>query len=254
MTEPSFEIVFAGHHLRAVCFNPCAKHLVVSFDFFRPNRRNMFYPVEPLSTAVALGRANLRVQSAANDWFLNPETEALERALARFAQRFATVRGFGFSMGGYGALRFAEALRLEHVLLMSPQATVRPERDRRWWGHWGGLDPALEQFARQESLSGAVLFDPLGQPEDRDHARQIAAQYPQIAPVAVPYGGHPAGAPFRDARVLRNLFIALITGHADAPTLHRLRRQARSALLDYPPRARLYGYTEPRGIGVSPLL
>ena len=228
------EIVFAGEHLRAVCFNPRAEQLVVSFDYFEQSRCGGFSALSPMQAALDLGRANLRVQTARNDWFLNAETEALRLALWQFCARFESVRAIGMSMGGFGALLFAHELRLSQALLVSPQRSILPDRvpwDRRWARIGQGLPRA--QIHPRAGLAGVTLFDP-SNALDRRHAREIGQVFTEIEPVAVPFGGHPAIAPFRDAHLLRALFITLITGHATPARVHRLRRLARGGLLDAP--------------------
>lgn len=236
MGDNSNKIVFSGNRLRALCFNPTGSELIVSFDHLRERSTAGFAPPRALQFALEMGYAHLQVQTAQNDWYLNNELNDLRFALARFSAPFKAARAIGFSMGGYAALLMARELRLQQVLLVSPQISVLRNRvpwENRW--SWVGdqIDSALDRLDLPKGLSGVSLFDPFGVHEDRRHAWEIASLCPQIVPVAIPFGGHPASAQLEKARLVRPLIESLVRGRSDPPTLHGLRRRMRAALPAY---------------------
>ena len=85
-------------------------------------------------------------------------------------------------MGGYAALRFSKSLRLNQVLLVSPQASLHlPEEDRD--PEAAGFDPVagdLPAHARPD-LKGVVAYDPT-HPLDRLHAEAIQPLPPATRP------------------------------------------------------------------------
>ncbi|MBW7921850.1 MAG: alpha/beta hydrolase [Rubellimicrobium sp.] len=196
-TTPPFTPVFAGDHLRAAISpgDGRGELLMVTFDFRRGNRQG-FSEANFSSSFARLGHAQLSITSRANDWFINDDTEALEAALAPVAARFARVHALGYSMGGYGAFRFARTLRLRHVVAVSPQATIAPgavRGDTRYADEARSFDPVLGDLASRgdSGLGGTILVDPFLR-ADLAHARLIARAFPAVRIMPLPFAGHPA--------------------------------------------------------------
>ena len=80
-----------------------------------------FAPVPPVKQMVAQGFAQLAITSCANDWFINPDTARIEAILEKLTPHYKAVHMLGFSMGGYGAFRFARATNATYVTAISPQ-------------------------------------------------------------------------------------------------------------------------------------
>lgn len=195
--SPPFEPVFSGEHLRAALHSGTSKRnlLVVTFDFRRRSRKG-FSDLGFSSSFARQGHAQLSISCRENDWFINAETMALERALAPVVADFAEVRALGYSMGGYGAFRFARVLRLSGIIAISPQATIAPEAipgDRRYAAEAKGFDPRLGDLMSRgrDDLPGLILVDPLN-PYDIAHARRITQAFPKVRIIALPCAGHPA--------------------------------------------------------------
>ena len=183
--------------------------------------------------ALTAGLAHLHIQSRWNDWFLNAETPALESALKALRARFLTARALGFSMGGYAALRYSNSLRLNQVLLVSPQVSLRlPEEDR--YPEAAGFDPvagALATHARPD-LKGVVAFDPT-HPLDRLHADRIIALLPGIQPARLGFGGHPGTAALGQAGGFRALQRLSLSSRLEARAVVLLHRQLRHTSARY---------------------
>ena len=227
------EIVFDGARLRATLFNGDAPRLFVSLRQ-RIDADGAFDSAQPVRAFTGHGFAHLHLQSRLNDWFVNDETGALEEALARLSARYEDARGIGFSMGGYGLLRFARALRLGTAVLVSPQVSIHPDVvpwDRRYRRHAAGFDPVLGDLAQHGSpaIEGVVLFDPF-RPLDRRNARMICDLHPGLRPARLACGGHPATRVIGQAGAFGRLQTMLREGgitSAEVTGLHRgLRRES----------------------------
>lgn len=198
---PAFETVFQGDHLRATWFAGTRPQLMVTFDYRRTGRTE-FSAANHSSGYARQGYGQLSIQSRRNDWFINPDTVALEQTLAAIAARYDRVQALGYSMGGYGALRFARALRLEKAVLVSPQATIAPEAvpfDLRYRAEGRLFDAELGDLAPRAlpGLDGFLVIDPFVI-ADRLHAAMILALFPRLRMLRLNFGGHPA------IRVLRS--------------------------------------------------
>jgi pimeloyl-ACP methyl ester carboxylesterase len=204
------ETIFDGQHLRAHLMEGRRDRLIVTFDY-RQKGRSGFNAPRHSSTFARGGFWQLNIQSRANDWFINPDTTALESALASLRGRFGRVNLLGYSMGGYGALRFARALAADQAVLVSPQFSIAPAVvpfEWRYKDEAQAFDPALGDLARVAlpDMAGLILVDPFLRVDIR-HARLIAAHFPRIGLARLAFAGHPA------TRVLR--------GAARVWTLHR---------------------------------
>ena len=218
MSDADPVAVFEGRHLRADLWGAGRARLAVTFDFRRAGRRGFATPPRVAAFDRA-GFAQLSIRSAANDWFINPETEALEDRLARLGPRFETVRALGYSMGGYGAFRLARALGAEAVIAVSPQASLAPgvvPFETRYPEEAARFSPSLGDLAvcGGAGLRGLILLDP-AVAEDVAHARLLQGWFPGVRRVALPGGGHPATGLLAEARMARVLHHLLVS---DRPT------------------------------------
>ena len=204
------ERIFDGAHLRATLLPGQRDQLVVTFDY-RLAGKSDFTADTHSSTFARKGFAQLSIKSRANDWFVNPDTAALEAVLAPLAARYARVTLLGYSMGGYGALRFAKALGAASAVLISPQVSIAAALvpfDRRYRAEGRLFDADLGDLGpcAMPNLTGLVVIDPFVAADLR-HAGMIRALFPALSLVRLGFGGHPA------IRVLR--------GAGKAWTIHR---------------------------------
>lgn len=187
-------ILFDGTLLRATLSNPGQDRLFVSFRQ-RIGQPGTFSDPPLAKRFVTQGFSHLHVQSLWNDWFINEETNHLNRELSKFQMGFDYRCAMGFSMGGYGVLRFSKALRYDAFLAISPQYTIARKHarfDRRYLEEAKGFDADLGDLRRRRSdVYGAILVDPFKW-QDLLHARMIERDFSGARLVALPCGGHPA--------------------------------------------------------------
>ncbi len=232
MTAP--ERIFDGDLLQARLWQPDrpTTALYVTFRHWLPEPGS-FDDKGRVQRALGAGLAHLHIQSRWNDWFLNRETLALESALQALRARFLTARALGFSMGGYAAMRLSRALRLNQVLLVSPQVSLLlPGEDR--YPEAAGFDAAvgdLVTHARRD-LTGVVAFDPFHR-LDASHARRITQILPGIRPAALGFGGHPGSAALAQAGGFGALQRQSLSARLRAPEVIALHRSLRAASLRY---------------------
>ena len=188
-------LIFDGSHLRAVLHPGSTGLLMVTFDYRRDGKAD--FSADAHSTGFArIGHAQLSIKTKANDWFINPDTRALEPVLAALAGQFDRVQMLGFSMGAYAAFRFAAALRARSVLAVSPQVSIDPElapHERRYPAEAARFDPVLGDLGPVASpgLGGLILLDPFIA-ADLAHARALQVLFPAVRLVRLGFGGHPA--------------------------------------------------------------
>jgi hypothetical protein len=206
MREPVQAVpVFEGDRLRATLFPGRSDRVIVTFDWRREGRAG-FAPLDHATGFARQGFTQVAVRTAANDWFLNDETAALEAALAQAVAGRGRVQMLGFSMGAYAALRFARGLGARQVVAVSPQSSLAAPWERRY-PEAAGWDEALGALAPRgvPGLKGLILYDPFV-PEDRLHADAIRRLFPGLRGARLGHGGHPAIRTLRGAGGMRLVF------------------------------------------------
>lgn len=221
------ELVFSDARLRATLHGGDADKLIVTFDN-RKLGKTAFEPRDPARNFLNAGYAQLHIETKANDWFVNASTPELETALSSLKGRFGQIKAIGFSMGGYGALRFSGALGIAGVALVSPQISIdrslvpfetRYKREaRRFDARIGALDGA------NPDLGGLICYDPF-HALDRAHAGLITAAFPNIRRVPMALGQHPATNILRELKAIGRVQKQLVQGF-DAPALKADHRDA----------------------------
>lgn len=208
------ETVFADANLRATLFSPEARKLVVTFDNRKPGKTD-FEVRAPARHFLKAGFAQLHVATRRNDWFINPSTLALESALSGLKNSYAPVRAIGFSMGGYGALRFSGALGIEEVALISPQVSIAADivpfetRYKRESRTFDATIGALENA--NPDLGGVICYDPFHR-LDTAHAAMITAAFPATKRAPMALGQHPATNILRDLKAIGKVQRQVIRG------------------------------------------
>ena len=190
-------IVFEGAHLRAAIVGPppeAATGLMVTFDF-RSVGKTDFMPLKTSSNFAKAGYAQLSINTRVNDWFINADTAAMEAELPNLTRRYKIVRALGYSMGGFGAFRFARAVGANVVIGVAPQLSIHPDVvpfEWRYKDEAQGFDPDLGDIASRvpRDLSGLIIFDPFVRP-DRRHAERFRALLPGLRFARLGFGGHP---------------------------------------------------------------
>lgn len=192
--------IFDGDHLRADLVRNGGDRLMVTFDH-RVLGRKGFGTLPASEQFAAAGFDQVMITTRANDWFVNPDITALEDACAALRPGYGAAHAIGFSMGGYGAFRLARALRLDHVVAVSPQVSIDSRIvpfERRYTPESKLFDPTLGDMIGHvnRALRGTILVDDLNL-NDLTHARMLQVVFPQVRLLRLSGGGHPC------TRVLR---------------------------------------------------
>ncbi|MEQ9695066.1 alpha/beta hydrolase [Shimia sp. SDUM112013] len=224
------DIVFGGDRLRATLFNADAPKLIVTFRQ-RVSPDGAFDTARPVRRFVKRNYAHLHLQSRFNDWYINSETADFEAHLGALVRPYRRIVGTGFSMGGYGILRFAEVLGLQHALLVSPQISIAPEVvpwDRRYRDCADGFDAAMGDVASRakRGLKGVILMDPF-RPLDHRHADLIQTSFPNLVICRLGCGGHPATRVLGEAGGFGRVQSQLLSGQVDVEEIRQKHRKSR---------------------------
>ena len=161
------------------------------------------------------GVSAIHVMGAREDWYQYPEMAAAMAAVRAATAGAERIMTYGSSMGGYAAIRFADAAGANVVLALSPQYSIDPQKmpsETRW------LQDS-QRIAWRPEIDGriicgvrpVVVFDPL---EDGDQVARIQDDI-DIWPIRLPYVSHPASTYLAETGLLKVLVLQMLSGEFD---------------------------------------
>ena len=220
--------------VRQVAIEGCDRW-VITFDhhsigdgFDREGFGESFLQANGISAIHVLGRGN--------DWYQYDDIFAAA-AVVRAATSGAVRRvAYGSSMGGYAAVRLADAIGADAVLALSPQWSIDPAI-ASWDNRWSQDAHRIRWLSTmavplRPAPSSVLVYDP-HLPLDRRHALLIAEQTgSHLLPVA--HCLHPASTFLGEVSLLRGLLEDLLYDRFDARAMAteiRARRATSSVYL-----------------------
>jgi len=180
------------------------------------------------------GISAIHVMGRREDWYQYPEMAQAMDAVRRAVAGAERVMTYGSSMGGYAAIRFADAVGANAVLALSPQYSIDPTKapfDPRWLqdSHRIVWLPEIDGPIRCHATP-VVVYDPKS--IDAAHVDLIAADV-EITRIGLPYTGHPATSYLSEVGVLSTLVFDTLDGRLNAPATRALAWQKRRGSVVY---------------------
>lgn len=176
--------------------------------FDRDGFGQQFFMARGISVIVVLGRGN--------DWYQYADMPEAIAAITDMVAGADRVMTYGSSMGGYGALRFADAIGAHACLALSPQYSNNPARtpfEWRWTQEAATVRWLPEIDGRlRATIKPVVIFDPRG--DDGRHADLIAADI-AITAIPLPYTGHPVTTYLGTVNLLERAALSVLDGSFD---------------------------------------
>lgn len=172
------------------------------------------------------GVSAIHVLGRGDDWYQYPEMAEVMAAVRAATVGADRVMTYGSSMGGYAAIRFADAAGAHAVLAISPQYSIDPYKvpfETRWLQEACRIAwlPEIDGPIRC-ACTPVVVFDPTG--EDRRHVEMIAAET-AVEPLDLLHSGHPSATYLSELGLLGPLVLKMLSGTLD---LADFRAEARS--------------------------
>jgi pimeloyl-ACP methyl ester carboxylesterase len=236
MTEADGQRIFDGDGLRLTYFSRGNDKLFVTFDFWQKNR-NGFPPSNPSKSLMSMGWDQLMVRTSKNDWFINHDTPAVEGVMDDLSSYYRDVRALGYSMGGYGAFRFARPLRIRSVMAISPQYSIHPKEvpfDKRYRAESVGFDLSQGTLKARgtTATNGFICVDPFRR-YDLRHARVLQRLFPNVELISLGFGGHPASTVLGRAKMGGSIIAAMSDDVLQPQIVRSAHRAARRTSVDY---------------------
>ena len=220
--DPSLNFVISSRNYSAEAFLFNYDRLVITFEPVIDNYRNPQYRPGWCSAALrAREVSHVCVKRSKSDWFVEKDIVDLLQKISAFGQKFTSRVTYGASMGGFGALAFADLLGADQVFAFDPQSTLHPpsvpfERfeDRfvsslklDFTGPYGS---AVGKFTKASEVF--IFVDRYCKP-DLCHAKLLETPVTRI--VNVPFVGHGTATSVGAARCLDLVLDGVVSGTFD---------------------------------------
>ena len=172
------------------------------------------------------GVSAIHVLGRGDDWYQYPEMAEVMAAVRGATVGADRVMTYGSSMGGYAAIRFADAAGAHAVLAISPQYSINPAKvpsETRWLQEACRIAwlPEIDGPIRC-GCTPVIVFDPTG--DDRRHVEMIAAET-AVEPLDLLHSGHPSATYLSELGLLGPLVLKMLSGTLN---LADFRAEARS--------------------------
>ena len=178
--------------------------------------------------------SHLCVKPLRRDWYQGP---GLAKAFSVFKadgffDRYKSVMTYGSSMGGFGALIYADYIGADKVLAFNPQSAMSRKVvpfESRWLSiqrshQWDG--PFADAKGKSEHAKEVILTADMRHWQDREHVRRILSHNSRI--INVPYLGHGTPAWLATMGLLSHFVLQIIKDEKlDEVALYRGQRQRR---------------------------
>jgi hypothetical protein len=126
---------------------------------------------------------------------------------------------YGGSMGAYGAIKFADRLKANHVIAFTPQYSIDPkivgDDDIFATNYVDHLHRGVLIEPTDCTVPVYMFFDPFVK-QDRRHRIALNRVLPQVVDLNVPFAGHSCVEVFSRADLITHLFALCRAGDADA--------------------------------------
>ncbi|WP_319568400.1 tetratricopeptide repeat protein [Cohaesibacter marisflavi] len=162
------------------------------------------------------------VQSNCDDWHQNIFPFGIEILKKYLDENYSDIRGYGSSMGAFGAILYADLLNFNSVLALSPQYTISAPFDKRW----SLFDKRIKwKYKIEQSIkySGEihVFYDPLD--IDAKHFELISRNFnkAKVYGYSIKFGSHPTTYYFNDGGKLKELLLSFAKGKCSVPSVDK---------------------------------
>lgn len=200
------QIIFEDEHIRVIFRAGSSDELIFSFGDLITRAKGLSINAEK-----SLDKYDFNVigiMPKLKSWFPQQSMAAMWHAIEAIVQPFQQRIGYGGSMGGYAAIKYAAVLGLQRVIALVPQYSIDPQDivDLRYQMFF---NPEIHHNMRiqpaeiRPEIEYIVVYDPYYD-EDSVHFEQIQALIPSVHELHLPYTHHDAVAVLANSALLHD--------------------------------------------------
>ncbi len=200
------QIIFEDDHLRAIYLAGESDTLVLSFGDLITRAKGLSINAE--KSLMKYNYAVVGIMPKQKSWFPASSMAALLQHLQPILSQFKNIVGYGGSMGGYAAIKYAKDLNMNRVVAMVPQYSIDPSEveDKRYTDFYDADLNANMRIQAQdivEECEYIIVYDPYFE-NDKEHYLKIKPLIPQLHTLHLPYTGHDAIAVLANSALLHD--------------------------------------------------
>lgn len=148
-------------------------------------------------------------------WYQNIDAMCVD-FIKSITKQYSLACGYGSSMGGYAAIRFAAELELQNVFAISPLYDIRFDWDRRHESDANQIKSAMmHKCFISNNCNYFIAYDSKSQDARHFDEYYKIIDSSKIFAIRAPYAGHPVG-PFLNAiGELVNIAVSILNGRGE---------------------------------------
>lgn len=218
-------IIFEDEQIRVIFLQGSSDELIFSFGDLITRAKGLSINAEK-----SLHKYDFNVigiMPKQKSWFPEHSLHAMFAAIESVIAPFKIRIGYGGSMGGYAAIKYANLLDLKRVVALVPQYSINPDEvtDSRYNMFFNAeLNANMQIQPHDVALEREyiVIYDPYCA-EDRVHYVKLQQVLPKIQTLTLPFTGHDAIAVLASSALLHDLLVRQF----DAPYFYQKIRQVK---------------------------
>ena len=200
------QIIFEDEHIRAIYLQGDSETLVFSFGDLITRAKGLSINAE--KSLMKYDYAVVGVMPKQKSWFPASSMLALLQHLQPIIAKYKNIVGYGGSMGGYAAIKYSKALKMNRVVAMVPQYSIDPSEveDKRYTDFYDAelnADMRIQTQDIVEDCEYIIVYDPYFE-HDKEHYLKIKPLIPQLKTLHLPYTGHDAIAVLANSALLHD--------------------------------------------------
>lgn len=200
------QIIFEDDHIRAIYLQGDSDTLVLSFGDLITRAKGLSINAE--KSLMKYAYAVVGIMPKQKSWFPASSMSALLEQLQPILNQYKNIVGYGGSMGGYAAIKYARSLRMNRVVAMVPQYSINPAEveDKRYTDFYDAELNADMRIQTQDIVADCeyiIVYDPYFE-NDKEHYLKIKPLIPQLHTLHLPYTGHDAIAVLANSALLHD--------------------------------------------------
>lgn len=200
------QIIFEDDHIRAIYLQGDSDTLVLSFGDLITRAKGLSINAE--KSLMKYDYAIVGIMPKQKSWFPASSMSALLEQLQPILNQYKNIVGYGGSMGGYAAIKYARSLQMNRVVAMVPQYSIDPAEveDKRYTDFYNAELNADMRIQAQDIVADCeyiIVYDPYFE-NDKEHYVKIKPLIPQLHTLHLPYTGHDAIAVLANSALLHD--------------------------------------------------
>ena len=202
--------IFEDEHIRVIFDDRKSEALMITFNELYMEPSGLRYWGDSFMQSISM--SCIGVVTKSRNWFPQASMRASSALVQAITKRYQTCFAYGFSQGGYGALKYGKLMGAKYVLAFSPQISIDPKAvgsfDRRFSSYYEDNLHSEMKVNREDIASDSFLFYDPHCSEDSGHVKALLDSE-TIIDVPINFVGHGTVRVVANSKAMRALLEAI---------------------------------------------